>query len=94
MAASQAKNILAHLQQHKSITPLEALNQYGCFRLAAVILNLKKDGHNIVTHIIKKNKKRFAQYIYHRGPGLVYLSDEVITEEEHNKRYASETKIN
>jgi|TARA_R100001086_G_scaffold238074_2_gene162563 hypothetical protein len=64
MAASQAKNILAHLQQHKSITPLEALNQYGCFRLAAVILNLKKDGHNIVTHIIKKNKKRFAQYHY------------------------------
>ena len=64
MAASQAKNILAHLQQHKSITPLEALNQYGCFRLSAVIFNLKKDGHNIVTHIIKKNKKRFAQYHY------------------------------
>ena len=64
MAVSQAKNILAHLLQHRTITPLEALNQYGCFRLAAVILNLKKDGHNIVTHIIKKNKKRFAQYHY------------------------------
>ena len=64
MAVSQAKNILAHLVQHKTITPLEALNQYGCFRLSAVIFNLKKDGHNIVTHIIKKNKKRFAQYHY------------------------------
>ena len=94
MAVSQAKNILAHLVQHKTITPLEAINQYGCFRLSAVIFNLKKDGHEIETQIIKKNKKRFAQYIYHRGPGLVYLSDEVITEEEHNKRYASETKIN
>ena len=57
MAVSQAKNILAHLVQHKTITPLEALNQYGCFRLAAVILNLKKDGHEIETQIIKKNKK-------------------------------------
>ena len=43
MAVSQAKNILAHLVQHKTITPLEALNQYGCFRLSAVIFNLKKD---------------------------------------------------
>ena len=42
MAVSQAKNILAHLVQHKTITPLEALNQYGCFRLSAVIFNLKK----------------------------------------------------
>ena len=64
MAVSQAKNILAHLLQHRTITPLEALNQYGCFRLAAVILNLKKDGHKIETQIIKKNKKRFAQYHY------------------------------
>ena len=92
MAVSQAKNILAHLQQHKSITPLEALNQYGCFRLAAVILNLKKDGHEIETQIIKKNKKRFAQYIYHRGPGLVYLSDEVITEKEHHNKYRKEVQ--
>ena len=53
MAVSQAKNILAHLVQHKTITPLEALNQYGCFRLSAVIFNLKKDGHEIETQIIK-----------------------------------------
>ena len=92
MAVSQAKNILAHLVQHKTITPLEALNQYGCFRLAAVILNLKKDGHEIETQIIKKNKKRFAQYIYHRGPGLVYLNDEVITEKEHHNKYRKEVQ--
>ena len=85
MAVSQAKNILAHLQQHKSITPLEALNQYGCFRLAAVILNLKKDGHEIETQIIKKNKKRFAQYILKKKPSLQELSlkyDSYATDEE------------
>ena len=74
MAASQAKNILAHLEQHHSITPLEALNEYGCFRLAAVILNLKKDGYEIETQIIKKNKKRFAQYILKKKPSLQELS--------------------
>ena len=88
------QKIKEHLESGKSITSWEAIELYNVTRLAAIIFNLKKDGHEIETQIIKKNKKRFAQYIYHRGPGLVYLSDEVITEEEHNKRYASETKIN
>ena len=85
MAVSQPKNILAHLEQHHSITPLEALNEYGCFRLAAVILNLKKDGYEIETQIIKKNKKRFAQYILKKKPSLQELSlkyDSYATDEE------------
>tara|TARA_R100001591_G_scaffold21072_1_gene30036 strand:+ start:1203 stop:1457 length:255 start_codon:yes stop_codon:yes gene_type:complete len=68
MAVSQAKNILAHLVQHRTITPLEALNQYGCFRLSAVIFNLKKDGHDITTIIKRYKKKKFAEYHYNCGP--------------------------
>ena len=34
---SQTTEILSHLKQHKTITAIEALKLYGCFRLAARI---------------------------------------------------------
>ena len=48
----------------KQITPLEALNQFGIFRLADVVYKLKNKGHNIKTHLITQNKKTFASYEY------------------------------
>jgi len=60
---SQETSILEHLQSGKTITPLEALNSFGCFRLASRICDLKKQGHIIEkTNIISKNNKRFAVY--------------------------------
>jgi len=38
---TQRAKIREHLLQGKPITPLEALNLYGCFRLSAVIFNLR-----------------------------------------------------
>jgi len=35
---------------------------YGCFRLAARINELRKQGHNISTKWIKGEKKKHAQY--------------------------------
>ena len=58
---SQEKNILEHLKNN-SITPLEALNKYGCFRLSAVIYNLRMQGYKIKTTLIFKGKKHFAKY--------------------------------
>ena len=37
MLESQYDMILKHLKRGDSITPLDALDKYGCFRLAAVI---------------------------------------------------------
>jgi hypothetical protein len=54
--------ILAHLKR-KSITPLEALNKFGCLRLAAIIYNLRKRGVVIKTVNKTVNSKTFAQYI-------------------------------
>jgi hypothetical protein len=51
-APTQSDKILAHLRSGKSITPLEALNLFGCFRLGARIYDLKKAGHNIVTEMV------------------------------------------
>ena len=58
--------VLSHLKSGKSITPLEALREYGCFRLGARICDLRKDGHTIQTQMIKVDTRdgfsRVAQY--------------------------------
>ena len=59
---SQKENILAHLLEGFQITPLDALEQYGCFRLAAVIHLLRQDGHPIKTKKITRKGKTFASY--------------------------------
>ena len=60
---SQTTQIQKHLEKGKSLTPIDALNKFGCFRLAARIADLRNDGMNIVTNTIKlKNKKQIAQY--------------------------------
>lgn len=59
---SQCSEILRWLQSGKSITPLEALEKFGSFRLGARILELKQAGHRIVTAMVTKNGKRYASY--------------------------------
>lgn len=59
---SQNKQILAHLEAGLSITPLEALKRYGCFRLGARIHDLRTKGHPIVTTMVSDGRKRYATY--------------------------------
>jgi hypothetical protein len=58
---TQAKVILDHLLTGKPLTALDALNQYGCFRLAARIHELRKD-HEIEEVMVERNGKRYASY--------------------------------
>lgn len=60
--ATQCKQILAYIDLHGSITPLEALEYCGCFRLSARIKDLRDDGYSIVTVREKKNGKSYARY--------------------------------
>lgn len=46
----------------KAITPIQALDKFGIFRLSARILELRNEGWNIDTKMIEKNGKKFAQY--------------------------------
>jgi len=55
-------SILTHLRDVGSLTPMEALNEYGCFRLAAHIESLRKDGHRIFTEMVNESGKKFAKY--------------------------------
>jgi hypothetical protein len=59
---SQTKLIEQHLRSGQSITPMDALNLYGCFRLGARIWDLKEKGMNIVTEMVRSGKKRYAMY--------------------------------
>jgi sulfur transfer protein SufE len=60
---SQTKQIADYLNKGKKLTPIDALNKFGCFRLAARIAELRNNGMNIITTSIKlKNKKLVAQY--------------------------------
>jgi len=50
---SKKSKVLAHLLSGDTITPMEALNLYGSFRLGAIIFELRADGHKIGTEIAK-----------------------------------------
>lgn len=62
MIDSQNARILNDLKAGKSITPIDGLNNYNCFRLGARICDLRRRGYEIRTEIIKNNGKRYAKY--------------------------------
>jgi len=59
---SQTSAILAHLQSGATLTPLEALDRFGCLRLSARVLDLRKLGHHIETRRIQRGRKYWAEY--------------------------------
>ena len=64
---TQNEMILKYIHDYGSITPLEALKEFGCMRLASRINDLKNQGYNIVSEkvsIKNRNGKKisFAKY--------------------------------
>lgn len=64
MTLSQNNEVLIYIQEHGSITPLEALEKIGSFRLGARIFELRRMGHNIETEYVETLGKRFARYVW------------------------------
>jgi len=62
MTMTQEDNVLLHMKTVGPITPIDALNKYGCFRLAAVIHNLRSKGYRIETDTKENGTKRYASY--------------------------------
>ena len=62
MKTSQNTKIYNYLAKGKSLTPIQALDKFGCFRLASRINDLRKQGYTIFTDKVTKNKKTFASY--------------------------------
>lgn len=63
---SQNALIKGWLLNGYSITPMEALNMFGCFRLSARIANLRDEGLAVVTDMVTINDKRVARYYLSR----------------------------
>ena len=60
---AQNDMVLGYLQKGNSLTPLEALEKFNCFRLAARVHDLRNSGHNIVaTDYETPAGKRVAKY--------------------------------
>ena len=59
---TQTEMIRAHLQSGRDITPIDALNHYGCFRLAARIKELRNQGLPIETLTEQRDGKAWAKY--------------------------------
>ena len=61
--SSQNAMILNFLESGGSLTPIEALEKFQCFRLAARMNDLRKKGYVIQTEILKDdNGKSYASY--------------------------------
>ena len=60
---TQSQEIMIYLHKHGSITPMDALREFGCFRLGARIWDLRHEyGHSIETVPETKNGKTYARY--------------------------------
>tara|TARA_R100001594_G_scaffold148569_1_gene204073 strand:- start:234 stop:695 length:462 start_codon:yes stop_codon:yes gene_type:complete len=61
---TQRSKIKQHLESGQPITPIDALERYGCFRLAAIIHTLRhEDGMNIEKELIKnKFGTKYGKY--------------------------------
>ena len=70
---TQCQMIREHLEAGHRLSPIEALDRFGCFRLASRINELRKQGLDIRTDIVEgaENGKRWAEYWLHRDSGLL-----------------------
>jgi hypothetical protein len=60
---TQAGRILAHLRAGNRLTALDALESFGCFRLAARIHELRNQGWQIAERMVETSSgKRVAEY--------------------------------
>jgi hypothetical protein len=59
---TQTAAILARLRSGAVLTPLDALQQMGVFRLAARSDELRHAGFDIETKIVRAGRKHWAEY--------------------------------
>jgi len=67
MKLTQKEKVLRHLQEVGALTPVQAFFDYSIMRLAAIVFDLKDDGYDIETIMLKSQNKfgepvRYAQY--------------------------------
>ena len=64
---TQCEKVLRHLREFGTITPMDAIREYGCLRLGARICDLRRAGYPIKSRIITGRNKfgevtHYAEY--------------------------------
>ena len=60
---SQTRDILRHLSKGYTLTPLQALDRFACYRLAARIKEIREQGHSVAMRMVRTtNGAHIAQY--------------------------------
>jgi hypothetical protein len=59
---AQRQQILGYLRLNGSITPIDALERFNCFRLGARIWDLKHEGIPIESKLENHNGKKYSRY--------------------------------
>lgn len=59
---TQTQYVKEYMEKYGSITPLDALREFGCMRLGARIYDLQKQGLNIV-HETESSINRFGKKV-------------------------------
>ena len=74
---TQNQQIKEYLEAGNKITSLEALNMFGCLRLASRISDLKKQGLDIKTDMVldPNTRKQYASYRLVREKKMVVSTD-------------------
>ena len=62
MKRSQEARIIDYLAAGHALTPVDALNRFGCFRLSARIHELRKQGHEIIESRVNRRGKTYSCY--------------------------------
>lgn len=67
---SQKDQILEYLKAGNSITPLESLEIFKCLRLSGRIMELRKEGYDIITETEERHGKKYARYRLNDKPAF------------------------
>lgn len=59
---NQREMILRFMTEYGSITPVDAMREFGCMRLASRISEIRKDGYD-VRKVLEKNVNRFGDTV-------------------------------
>ena len=62
---SQTREILEHLRSGAALTPLEALERFGCIALHSRAAELRAQGHDVRCKIHTHDGKKWGVYTYH-----------------------------
>ncbi len=67
MMRTQSEKIIEYIKRYGSITPLDALREFGCMRLASRMCDIKAMGYGIVREIESAQNRdgepvRYARY--------------------------------